>query len=57
MGEVATTLLLRLIESKHPVKDFETRVLPAELIIRESTKRLIHKENPGGKKAGAKAVV
>ena len=38
MGEVATTLLLQLIESKRPIKDFETKVLPAELIIRNSCK-------------------
>lgn len=38
MGELATTLLLQLIEAKRPIKDFETRILPAELIIRESTK-------------------
>jgi LacI family transcriptional regulator len=56
MGEVATTLLLKLIESKHPVKDFETKVLPTELIIRGSTKYLAQKENPG-KKTGAKAVI
>lgn len=56
MGEVATTLLLQLIESKHPVKNFETKVLPAELIIRESTKLLKQKENPG-RRTGAKAVL
>ena len=38
MGEVATNLLLQLIESKRPVKDFETRVLSTELLIRGSTK-------------------
>ena len=32
MGQVATTLLLQLIESKRPVKDFETRVLPTALL-------------------------
>jgi DNA-binding LacI/PurR family transcriptional regulator len=37
MGEIATTLLLQLIESKHPVTDFETRVLAPQLIIRESS--------------------
>lgn len=37
MGEVATSLLLHLIESKRPVTDFEIRVLSAELLIREST--------------------
>ncbi|MET0393325.1 MAG: LacI family DNA-binding transcriptional regulator [Chitinophagaceae bacterium] len=39
MGEIATTLLLQLIESKHPVTDFETRVLAPQLIIRESSVR------------------
>jgi LacI family transcriptional regulator len=37
MGEVATNLLLQLIESKRPVTDFETRVLSTELLIRGST--------------------
>jgi DNA-binding LacI/PurR family transcriptional regulator len=37
MGEVATTLLLQLIESKRPVTDFETKTLNTELIVREST--------------------
>jgi LacI family transcriptional regulator len=45
MGEVATQLLLQLIESKRPVKDFETKVLPAELIIRESTRPQKSKAN------------
>lgn len=39
MGEVATKLLLQIIESKRPVTDFETRVLPTELFIRGSTKK------------------
>lgn len=38
MGELATTLLLQLIESKHPVSEFETRVLAPQLIIRDSSK-------------------
>jgi len=37
IGKVATELLLQLIESKRPGKDFERRVLPTELNIREST--------------------
>lgn len=37
MGETAITLLLQLIESKHPVTEFETRVLHTELFIRGST--------------------
>jgi DNA-binding LacI/PurR family transcriptional regulator len=39
MGEVATNLLLGLIESKRPVTEFETRVLSTELLIRGSTKQ------------------
>lgn len=38
MGEIAIGYLLQLIESKHPVTDFETKVLPTELFIRNSTK-------------------
>ncbi|MGB4770040.1 MAG: LacI family DNA-binding transcriptional regulator [Chitinophagaceae bacterium] len=37
MGQVATELLLQLIESKRPVHEFETRVLSTEMIIRGST--------------------
>ena len=37
MGELATTLLLELIESKRPVTSFETKKLATELIIRGST--------------------
>ncbi|HEX7902377.1 MAG TPA: LacI family DNA-binding transcriptional regulator [Chitinophagaceae bacterium] len=37
MGEVATTLLLQLIESKRPVTDFETKTLATELIVRGSS--------------------
>lgn len=39
MGEVATKLLLHLIESKRPVTEFESKTLPTELLIRESTKK------------------
>ncbi len=39
MGERAIQLLLTMIESKHPVKNFETVVLPAEMLLRESTKK------------------
>ncbi len=38
MGEIATTLLLQLIESKRPVKDFETKMLAPQVIIRDSTR-------------------
>lgn len=37
MGELATSFLLQLIESKRPVKDFETKVLSTELLIRGSS--------------------
>lgn len=37
MGEIATRLLLQLIESKRPVTDFETRVLAPQLLLRQST--------------------
>jgi LacI family transcriptional regulator len=37
MGEIATELLIQQIESKRPVKDFERRVLPSQLLVREST--------------------
>jgi LacI family transcriptional regulator len=37
MGEIATELLIQQIESKRPVKDFERRVLPLQLLVREST--------------------
>ena len=36
MGEVATAMLLQLIESKRPVTEFETKKLAPQLIIRES---------------------
>lgn len=36
MGEIATELLLQLLESKRPVTDFETRTLAPQLIIRDS---------------------
>jgi LacI family transcriptional regulator len=39
MGEITMTLLLQLIESKRPVTEFETKVLPTELLIRGSTKK------------------
>lgn len=36
MGEMATQQLIQIIESKRPVKDFETSVFDGELIIRSS---------------------
>ena len=37
MGQIATDLLLQLIESKRPIRDFEKRVLPLQLLARESS--------------------
>ncbi|GAC1439044.1 MAG: LacI family DNA-binding transcriptional regulator [Sediminibacterium sp.] len=37
MGQVSTNHLISLIESKRPVKDFDTTVLPPELFIRASS--------------------
>jgi DNA-binding LacI/PurR family transcriptional regulator len=37
MGEIATDLLIQLIESKRPVTDFETKILSTELLVRGST--------------------
>jgi LacI family transcriptional regulator len=39
MGRAAVELLLQIVESKRPIKDFERRVLTPELIIRESSLR------------------
>lgn len=39
MGQMATELLIQIIESKRPVTEFETRVLDTELFTRESTGR------------------
>ena len=36
MGQVATELLIKIIESKRPITEFETRVLNTELFVRES---------------------
>jgi LacI family transcriptional regulator len=37
MGQIATELLIHIIESKRPVTEFETRILETELFVREST--------------------
>lgn len=37
MGQVATELLIKMIESKRPITEFETRVLNTELSVRESS--------------------
>ena len=39
MGKIAAELLIKLIESKRPPADFETKVLPPELLIRDSSRR------------------
>jgi LacI family transcriptional regulator len=39
MGEIATELLLQLIESKRPVTEFETKILAPQLIIRQSAEK------------------
>jgi len=36
MGEIACNYLLELIETKRPIKDYETRILETELIVRDS---------------------
>ncbi|MCW3092622.1 MAG: transcriptional regulator, LacI family [Ferruginibacter sp.] len=40
MGQVATELLISIIESKRPVTSFETRVLQTEFFVRESSVKL-----------------
>lgn len=40
MGRTAMQLLLQLIESKRPIKDFEKVVLPTQLFSRASTKKI-----------------
>ena len=51
MGQVATELLIKLIESKRPVTEFEKVVLPTELIIRDSSANKIITKNYKTKKA------
>lgn len=41
MGELATEMLIQLIESKRPVTQFEKKILDTELIVRESSKKTI----------------
>jgi len=42
MGEIATSLLIQQIESKRPIKEFATRVLQTELVVRTSSKKKGH---------------
>lgn len=37
IGQIATELLIRIIESKRPITEFENRVLETELVIRDSS--------------------
>ncbi|MEO5995998.1 MAG: substrate-binding domain-containing protein [Chitinophagaceae bacterium] len=37
MGQIATELLIELIESKRPVTEFKNKILKAKLIVRESS--------------------
>lgn len=37
IGQIATEMLIKLIESKYPVTEFETKMLETELFIRESS--------------------
>ena len=39
MGELSTELLINQIESKRPMQEFERRILPPQLMIRESTQK------------------
>ena len=39
MGQIATDMLIQLIESKRPVTQFHKRVLETELKIRDSSRR------------------
>ena len=39
MGQVAMEMLIQIIESKHPVTKFETRVLNTELTVRSSSQK------------------
>jgi DNA-binding LacI/PurR family transcriptional regulator len=39
MGQVATELLIQIIESKRPITEFETRILDTELFIRNSSQK------------------
>lgn len=40
MGQVAMAMLIQIIESKHPVTKFETRVLNTELTVRASSQKI-----------------
>lgn len=42
MGQIATEMLIQLIESKRPVTEFETRMVETELIVRESSNHTVN---------------
>ena len=50
MGQVATELLIKLIESKRPVTEFQTAVLQTEIFIRASSAKKITAKSVGAKK-------
>jgi len=51
MGQVATELLIKLIESKRPVTEFEKVVLQTDIFKRESSASKITEKKPKAKKA------
>jgi len=42
IGKIAMEMLIDLIESKRPVTEFETKVLPVELFVRQSSTPIAH---------------
>lgn len=42
IGKAAVEMLITLIESKHPVIEFETKVLPTQVFIRSSSSPVVH---------------
>lgn len=38
MGQIATEMLIQILESRYPIEDFETRTLDTELFVKNSTK-------------------
>ncbi|WP_345950616.1 MULTISPECIES: LacI family DNA-binding transcriptional regulator [unclassified Mucilaginibacter] len=40
MGQLATEMLIKTIQSKHPIYDYTTQQVETELIVRESSKKL-----------------
>jgi LacI family transcriptional regulator len=51
MGQVATELLIKMIESKRPVTEFEKVVLQTEIVIRDSSANKMITKKPKAKKA------